>query len=279
MDGQRITSAAELALPALAELFTDGFRHYLLPMHFSAESLAERICAEQIDLAASRVLWNGEKPAGLALIARRGRTSRLAAMGIAPEARAQGAGRALLGRVLEDARARGDERMRLEVFESNAPARALYEHNGFQIVRRLVGYEGHQLAPQAAALEELDPAYFARLLPHDESLPWQLERASLAAPPSTARCFTLARKSFAYLSGIAGQVAWLRGIFTPQDERRRGHAQRLLNALAAQFPKQRVSVPPILPEGFAAPFFSAVGFVPGALAQLELALDLKPGNR
>jgi ribosomal protein S18 acetylase RimI-like enzyme len=279
MDGQRITSAAELALPALAGLFTDGFRHYLLPMRFTAESLAERICAEQIDLAASRVLLRGEKPAGLALIARRGRTSRLAAMGIAPEARGQGAGRALLVRVLEDARARGDERMRLEVFESNTPARALYEHNGFQLVRRLVGYEGHRLLPQAGALEELDPAYFARLLPHDDTLPWQLERASLAAPPSTARCFTLARSSFAYLSGVAGQVAWLRGIFTLQDERRRGHARRLLNALAAHFPEQRVSVPPVFPAGLAAPFFDAVGFVPGALSQLELALDLKPGNR
>jgi len=279
MNGRRITSAGELGLSALAELFTEGFRHYLLPMHFTAESLAERICAEQIDLAASRVLWTDEKPSGLALIARRGRVCRLSAMGIAPDARAQGAGRALLVRVLEDARARGDKKMRLEVFETNAPARALYEHNGFRFVRRLVGYEGHQVAPQAAALEELDPAHFSQILPPDDSLPWQLERASLAAPPSSARCFTLARQSFAYLSGVAGQVAWLRGIFTPPEERRRGHARTLLQALAAHFPSQRVSVPPILPEGLAALFFSAVGFAPGALTQLELALDLEPGNR
>jgi len=279
MTDRRIASAAELALPALAALFTEGFRHYLLPMQFTAESLAERICAEHIDLAASRVLWLSEAPVGLALMARRGRVCRLAAMGIAPEARSHGAGRALLARVLDDARARGDWKMRLEVFEANAPARALYERSGFQLVRRLVGYDGQKLQPHAAALEELDPASFSQLLPPDDALPWQLERASLAAPPSSARCFTLLRKSFAYLSGVAGQVAWLRGIFTLPEERRRGHARKLVQALAAHFPAQRLSLPPLLPEGLASPFFSAAGFEPGPLLQLELALDLAPGSR
>ena len=274
----RIDSAAELALPALADLFTEGFRHYLLPMQFTAATLAERICAEQIDLAASRVLYQGAKPAGLALIARRGRVCRLAAMGIVPEARAKGVGKMLVHRVLDDARARGDSRMRLEVFEANAPARALYERCGFKLVRRLVGYEG-PIEPLAAPLEELDPASFSRVLPPDDGLPWQLERASLAAPPTGARCFTLERKSFAYLSATTGQVAWLRGLFTPPEERRRGHARRLVQALAALFPAQRIAVPPLLPEGLAAPFFAAIGLAPGGLSQLELALDLPAASR
>src|SRR4051794_20359074 len=102
---RRIDSAAALTLPELAALFTEGFSGYLLPMHFTAEALAERICAEHIDVAASRVLWvragdpANEKPAGIALIARRGRVCRLAAMGIAPGQRSQGAGRDLLAAV------------------------------------------------------------------------------------------------------------------------------------------------------------------------------------
>jgi GNAT superfamily N-acetyltransferase len=273
MTARRIDSAKLLALPALAELFTEGFRDYLLPMHFTAEALAERVCAEHIDLAASRVLFQGESPAGLALVARRGQVSRLAAMGIAPAARGQGAGRELLAAVLADARARGDRRMRLEVFEANAAARALYEHAGFSRLRRLVGHEG-RVEPRPHPLEEVDPARFAQLLPPDEGLPWQLERASLAAPPSTARCFTLEGRSFAYLSGIAGQVAWLRGIFTLPEERRRGYGKRLIQALAALFPGKRLSVPPLLPEGLAEPFFRAAGFEPGALTQLELEMEL-----
>jgi GNAT superfamily N-acetyltransferase len=278
MAALRIESAKTLPLPALADLFTEGFRDYLLPMHFSAEALAERVCAEHIDLALSRVLFAEATPSGLALVARRGRVSRLAAMGIAPAVRGKGAGHALLRAVLEDARARGDARMRLEVFESNAPARALYEHAGFSRVQRLVGHEG-RVEPRASPLEEMDPASFSRLLPSDDGLPWQLERASLAAPPSSARCFSLDGLSFAYLSGIAGQVAWLRGIFTLPEARRRGHARRLLQALAALLPGKRLSVPPLLPEGLAEPFFRAAGFEPGALTQLELALQpitLKP---
>jgi len=108
--------------------------------------------------------------------------------------------------------------------------------------------------------------------------PWQLERASLAAPPSTARCFSWQGKSFAYLSGTAGQVAWLRGLFTPPGERRKGHARKLVQALAAHFPAQRLSIPPLFPEGLEEPFLRAVGFTSGALPQHELALDLPRGS-
>jgi ribosomal protein S18 acetylase RimI-like enzyme len=279
MNDWRIASAVELGMPALAALYSEGFRHPLLPMQLTAGTLTERLCAESVDLAVSRVLWSVESPLGLALVARRGSSCRLAALGVIPEARGQGAGRTLLSQVLDDARERGDRAMRLEVFEANVPARSLYERCGFQVARRLLGYEGHQIVALPAALEELDPASFSPLLTRDDSLPWQLQPASFAAKSSTARCFTLARKSFAYLSAVGKKVAFLRGLFTPPGERGRGHAGRLLRALVAHFPEQRISVPPLLPEGFAQPFLDSVGFVRGALTQLELVQELLPSAR
>jgi GNAT superfamily N-acetyltransferase len=279
MDNRRIGSAAELSLHALADLFGEGFREYLLPMRVTAPALAERIAADQIDLAASRVLFAEGKPAALALIARRGSVSRLAAMGVAPSLRGQGAGKELVEAVLSDARSRGDLRMRLEVLELNTPARALYERRGFRRVRRLVGYEGaFEERPLAPQLRELDPAAFSRLPFVDEGLPWQLERASLAAPPAGARCFSLDDRAFAYVSGAQGQVAWVRGLFVDPAERRRGWGKRIVQALAAVFPAHRISVPPLVPEGLAAPFFAALGFSPAAFSQLELAIDLAAPN-
>ena len=134
MDENRIESAADLRLTELAEIFTAGFAGYVIPMRMTPAALAQRIAAEDVDLEASRVLRRGADRVGLALVARRGWVSRVAAMGIRPEARGQGVGRALLERLLEDARARGDRRIRLEVFESNATARQLYERGGFRIV-------------------------------------------------------------------------------------------------------------------------------------------------
>src|ERR1700759_4933099 len=100
MSNRRIGSAKELTLVQVAELFAEGVRDYLLPMRVTAGPLGGRICHEPIALAASRGLFDGAQPAALALIARRGRVSRLAAMGVAPSSRRTGAGRALLDAVV-----------------------------------------------------------------------------------------------------------------------------------------------------------------------------------
>lgn len=317
MGDRRIGSAKALTLTALAELFVEGFRDHVLPMRMTAEQLSERICHEHIDLAASRVLWEGDQLCALALVARRGRVSRVAALGVAPRSRRSGAGRMLLQAAVSEARERGDVRLRLEVFEVNAPARALYERTGFRAVQRLVGYDGpgprtapigrraddvraiDRLDDRAGAgradpsrrgepaaltsntdaellggLTELDRAAFAELLPPAAGLPWQLERASLAVPPSTARTFAHGA-AFAYLSGVMGQVAWIRGIYTNPSERRRGHARRLVQALSALFAEQRLSIPPLMPEGLEEPFFASAGFVRSPLTQLELAIHFR----
>ena len=272
----QIRSAAQYPLSALAELFTAGFAGYVIPMKITPESLAERVAAEDIDLALSRVVVRGGEELGLALMARRGRESRLAAMGIRREARSAGAGRFLLAHVLRDARQRDERRMLLEVFEGNAAARALYEGSGFTAVRRLVGWDCAKPEAEAAALEELDPAHFARevALSPPRLLPWQLEPATLTAPPRTARCFTLEGKSFVYVAAATDEAVGIRGLYTAPDERRKGHARRLLRGLAAQFPGRAFAIPRLIPEGMSREFFAAAGFAPNDLAQLEMSLDL-----
>ena len=59
---------------------------------------------------------------------------------VAPRARRQGIGRALLRRFLADAHERGAQQCFLEVRESNAPAIALYAAEGFVPVARRVAY-------------------------------------------------------------------------------------------------------------------------------------------
>jgi ribosomal protein S18 acetylase RimI-like enzyme len=54
-------------------------------------------------------------------------------MGILPEARGRGGGRALLDAIVEHARACGAHKLELEVWHDNAPAIALYTAAGFEV--------------------------------------------------------------------------------------------------------------------------------------------------
>ncbi|HEU4330821.1 MAG TPA: GNAT family N-acetyltransferase [Lapillicoccus sp.] len=75
--------------------------------------------------------------------------STLVAMYVAPRARGTGTGERLVQAVLDEAAARGRSRVVLEVTETNAPARRLYERMGF-------AYDGtrHPL-PRREHLDEL----------------------------------------------------------------------------------------------------------------------------
>ncbi|RKE18744.1 GNAT family N-acetyltransferase [Streptomyces sp. TLI_171] len=57
----------------------------------------------------------------------------LQGLGVLPEARGRGIGDALLLAACEAARAAGARRLTLRVLGHNAPARRLYERNGFQV--------------------------------------------------------------------------------------------------------------------------------------------------
>lgn len=54
-------------------------------------------------------------------------------LAVAEEARGQGLGRALIRAAVEEARERGARRLSLRVLGHNAPARALYESEGFTV--------------------------------------------------------------------------------------------------------------------------------------------------
>lgn len=167
--------------------------------------------------------------------------------------------------------------MLLEVFESNAPARALYEHGGFRPITRLVGYDARQPEARPADLREIDPTEFARHmgLADPGPLPWQLQASSLAAPSATARCFTLEDKSFVYVSALSETSLTIRGVLTLREHRRQGWATRLLGGLAARFPGRALTVPQLIPEHLGAEFFAARGFSRGPLALLEMELPLE----
>ncbi len=79
-------------------------------------------------------------PAGLVLFRVAADEAEILTLGVIPEARRAGVGRALLEAALENARARGAAALFLEVAADNAVAIALYQQAGFGTVGGRKGY-------------------------------------------------------------------------------------------------------------------------------------------
>ena len=268
-------SLLDLTAHEVAAALNAGFEGYLVPMRFTPGALERRVRPEHLDAEASRVYTLNGQTAGAALVARRGWTCRVAAMGVAAPVRGQGVGRAMLAEVLDAARARGDRAVTLEAVETNAPALRLYTSAGFAVVRRLVGYDRAPEPGEAAPITELDPAELARRVArHGEpGLPWMLDAPTLAAQVAPVRAWTLDGAALLASDPVNG-VSTLHALVTRPEARGRGQMRRLLRAFVQRHGGCGLRLIPVVPEGLAPGFFAACGFTPGTLAQVEMRADL-----
>jgi ribosomal protein S18 acetylase RimI-like enzyme len=275
---------AEHTAAEVAAVMTRSFEGYLVSIKMTAQAYERRFRGEDLDPFASRVYYavGTDAPVGLVLVARRGWTSRIAAMGLAPEARGQGLGRRLLSEAVEEAKARGDRAVLLEVIEQNTPAVHLYTSFGFQTVRRLFGYRKQrreETAPPPEArdvLSEIDPLDFSRIAARegDIGLPWMLAAETLSAASHPARAVHLDGRAFALISDPGAEMIALSALVVPRADRRQGLGSRLVRALEATFPGKTWAVSAIVPEDLAPDFFPKLGWERQKLNQFEMRLEL-----
>jgi ribosomal protein S18 acetylase RimI-like enzyme len=266
---------SELDWTRAASAFNASYSGYVIPVHVSAQDLCRRAQSESVDRKQSYVVFESESPVGIVLIARRGMTSRIAALGVAPERRHSGLGRAMLARALAEATEREDLTMELEVFESNIAALKLYEATGFRTVDRLLGFElvGRQ-APTSFLLRQDGFDRIAALLAADSSnsLPWQLALETLTklAPPWTV--VSQDDGAFAVVDLSREDAVLLRLLHTAPKRRLQGLARRLIEALMTQAGGRPIRVPQLIParhEGFA----HRLGFTTSTLRQRRMMLE------
>ena len=255
-------SFSEYGLERAAAVLARGFEDYFVRIPFTLEVLLNAARVDSVDLVSSRIFLRDGEAVGGALIARRGWTSRLAGMAIIPEARRGGVGRAAVLRLLDEAKARGDRTMVLEVIEQNSAAVELYRACGFREIRPLIGFAGPP--PPAAALSsdliEVDLRDIAGVviryaLP---DLPWQLSGETLAqlTPPSVAYkldgawiALTDPSQPVVTIRGLIAEPAAV-GDGTPSC---RGREATLLRAVMAKHPgKEEWRFSAVWPEEFAA---------------------------
>ena len=272
--------AHEYPIPFLADLMTRSFEAYFVPINITDTVMLTMMRRDGIDLTASRVLMKDDEPIGLAMIARRGWTSRLAAMGVTINARSGGVGTWAMGQIIEEAKGRGDKEMLLEVIEQNTAGVKLYEKVGFTKIRRLVGYKlDTTLAPAAVpggdvALEEIDIRELARLVTYHglKDLPWQLSGATIMQHTPPSRAFRINDAYCLITNPDATDVA-ISSVLVKTRSRGAGLSAVLLRALFAKFPGKVWHVSAIYPEemGF---IFEHVGMEREALSQWQMSRAL-----
>ena len=275
---------AECTAAQVADALTKAFEGYVMPVNVSARGYEQRFRPEHVDPFASYVYFRESRPAAVVLVARRGWTSRIAAMAVAPEARGKGLGRRIMQTAIDEAVARRDRSVLLEVFEHNTPAVNLYRRLGFEPLRRLVGYRrdsGGVASDAADTLSELDPLDFARVVARegDPGLPWMLVAETLSGAVSPARAFHLDHRAYALIGDPDANVISVTALVVPRADRRNGWGTRLVQALYARYPDKTWSIPQIIPEGLAPEFFARCGWKPLDTNQLEMVLDLSQRTR
>jgi ribosomal protein S18 acetylase RimI-like enzyme len=279
IEGFSVRPVAECTAAWVADALTRSFEGYVMPVNVSGRGYEGRFRPENVDPFASYVYFREARPVAVVLVARRGWTSRIAAMAVAPEARGRGLGKRIMQGVIGEAAARGDRSVLLEVFEHNVPAVNLYAGLGFEPLRRLVGYHhdpGGADLDAADALLDLDPLDFARVVAREgePDLPWMLAAETLSGTVSPARAFHLDRRAYALIGDPEANVISLTALVVPHADRRNGWGTRLMQALCARYPDKAWSIPQIVPEELAPAFFARCGWEPMDTNQLEMILDL-----
>ncbi|MCE9645651.1 MAG: GNAT family N-acetyltransferase [Chloroflexi bacterium] len=267
--------ASTYSIPRIADLLTRSFEGYFLPIHITESVLLTMLRRDGIDLNESRVLLRAGEPIGIALIARRGWTSRLAAMGILTSERHGGAGTWAMQNLIEEARTRGEREMVLEVIEQNVAGVKLYQKAGFKMVRRLVGFKlEHPSAESSDALQEMDIREFAALVGRfgSNELPWQLSAATLSNYTPPARAFRLRDAACLITNPDVEHVA-ISSVLIRPDSREADSSSALLRTLFFQYPDKVWHVSAILPEEMSF-IFDEVGMHREEITQWQMALTL-----
>ncbi len=275
MKNLELKPAIQFELKELAELLTRSFEKYFVPVSFTPALFAAMLRLDGIDLNTSRVIMLDEKPSGCALLAHRGWTTRLAAMGLVAEARGSGIGKWAMSQLIRESNERGDRAMTLEVIEQNVAGVKLYQGSRFETQRRLIGFHGENPVGQSALqLEEVDIRQIARVLsvcgPAD--LPWQASAATLAQMGRPSCGFRLG-SAYAAISNPNEPRIAIRSLVVEEGEQRQGQATKLLRALFARYPQKRWAVSVIWPEEIAPGLFEKLGFEREKITQFQMRLD------
>lgn len=273
--------ASELSVSSLLSALNEGYAEYKAGIEWTQGILLRMIRELSVDLTVSPCIVQEDRAVACALVGRRGRRVRLSAFCVAPSARFQGVGQALLAEVVTAAKQRDDAHIELEVIADNWPALKLYQKAGFQVIDDLVGSAlPPYVAPETGAAPapvmrsvSLEEATLACLGAEDVSLPWQIAPQSVALKTSV-EAFALDH-AWAVFSPLEERLLiW--SLYVLPTARRQGLGHTLITSIRRRYPDCSIVFHPLFPRALYGAFLSSLGpLLPLEQRHMWLELDAR----
>src|SRR5574341_956167 len=134
----RLLPASQFTLKDLTIIYNQTRVDYLVPMPMNMAKMTEYIHVYDIDLERSFVALDGATMIGLGMLGVRPGRVWITRLGVLPNSRRHGTGRALMDALLEGAKQLGVDFTMLEVIKGNLPAHALFIKLGYRAVGELL---------------------------------------------------------------------------------------------------------------------------------------------
>lgn len=275
MDGFDVRPVAQCPVPLVVEVLNRSFSDYFVPFALTVDRFVARFSAEGMDPNSSYLWFADGAPVGLALVTRRGSSSRLGALGTVPDRRGRGLGRAMCRRVIADARSRGDGDLTLEVIEANDAAVQLYARLGFRDIGTLRGFTYGPSNDRGAIGEvrevTLQQAISIRHGEVGSALPWQLQPDTLAAVSGTVRCFSDEPNAISLVLDDAASEVRVVGLLLADGLIDAGG---FMASIRSVFPDRPWMAPAVFPADHVDRFFRPGGWSESAIRQKVMTIDL-----
>jgi ribosomal protein S18 acetylase RimI-like enzyme len=180
----QLTPASCFSIEQLTAIYNQTRVDYLIPMPMNAARLAEYIEAYDVDLERSLVATYGDEMLGVAMLGVRKDRAWITRLGVLPNTRRLGTGKALMNGLLEQANELGIRFAMLEVIKNNTPAHQLFLKIGFYEIGELLVLRRSPVIPPpdpiVADAERLERTDALALLARDRGLqPWTNQSETL----------------------------------------------------------------------------------------------------
>lgn len=212
-DAIQLLPASSFSIDQLTSIYNQTRVDYMVPMPMNAARLAEYIQLYNVDMDHSLVAMQNGEMLGVAMLGVRKGRAWVTRLGVIPNTRRNGVGKALVGGLLDQADSLGIGFTMLEVIKNNTPAHQLFLKLGFYEVGELLVLRRSPVMPPpdpiVADARRIDRADALVLIGHDRGTqPWTNQSESLMnAQEISGLWLTLA-------DGTSGWLVYRRQKFT-----------------------------------------------------------------
>ena len=266
-DDIRLVPASQFTIEQLTAIYNQTRVDYMVPMPMNVARLAEYIATYDVDLDHSLVAMQGSELLGVAMLGMREGRAWITRLGVLPNTRRNGVGKALTIGLIENAACLQINFVMLEVIKNNVPAHQLFLKLGFrEIGELLVLRRAPRIPPpdpivaDAQRLERIDALRLVGR--HRGTQPWTKQSESLINANEVSGLYlTLADDSRGWLVYQRQKFTLTRFAYKTEVGNPATMAYAFLSHLHHQYPRLDTQIENIQVNDPHLPAFFEMGYV------------------